>query len=73
MTSPNPDRRALAQAEAIGAAVVPAERNTFLKIIQILHRKERLAASGAAFERFDPKAPGIRPGRRQDFQDSFTG
>jgi len=73
MTSPNPDRRALAQAEAIGTAVVTAERTTFLKIVQILHRKEQLAASGAGFERFDPTAPGIRPGRRQDFQDSFTG
>jgi hypothetical protein len=72
MTSLTQDRRALVEAEAVGQDGAPADGATFLKIVQILQRKERLAASGAAFERFDPTAPGIHPARRREPAGALT-
>jgi hypothetical protein len=74
MTSPTSVRHAPAQADELGPGGAPADGNTFLEIIRIVHEKRRLAASGAAFERFDPTAPDIR-GRRPGASKalSFTG
>jgi len=37
----------------------------FLRIVQIVQQKKRLASSGASFLRFDPTAPGTDPARHR--------
>jgi len=61
MTSLTTDRCILAGAPATRPAGLSAEAS-FLRIVQAVQQKERLAASGLGFRRFDPTAPGTHHG-----------
>lgn len=73
MSSLPPDRNALAQGEAPARNRAAVGAASFLEIVRTLNRKEQRAASGAGFERFDPTAPGVLPGRQRESAGTFTG